>query len=110
MEASEGVVTKRIDLALLEAKEAGSRTVRGALSACIAVILGCAAWFALLGAAVFILVSGMPARLALFGGINAGVAAVLAGLAARQTRPGVVALGAPTSTELFSLHHRMAEG
>jgi hypothetical protein len=89
---SQGVITKRIDLALLEGQALLARTLqRAALVAC-GLVLAAGAWFA--GAACLVLLvtpNATPVpRLAAFGVLNAGGALGLVALA-RRGRPPTVA-------------------
>ena len=82
---SQGVVTKRIDLALLEAQELFSRNLRHAALIAFAVLLGAGAWFA--AAACLVQLANPRAtpllRLTAFGLLNAGGALGLAAFAMR---------------------------
>ena len=86
---SQGVITKRIDLALLEGHELLSRTLRRAALGGACIVLATAAWFA--GAACLVLFVAPDAswvvRLATFGLLNGGCAVGLATLAKRRGRP-----------------------
>jgi uncharacterized membrane protein YqjE len=86
---SQGVITKRIDLALLEGRELLSRSIERAVLVGAGMLLAAAAWFA--GAGAFVLFVAPDAnpviRLAAFGLLN-GVGAVgLVTLAMRRGRP-----------------------
>jgi len=83
---SQGVITKRIDLALLDGREALSRALQGAALVGVAILVGAAAWLALTAGAVeWVLAEASWAlRLAAFGLLNAATAAALLMLAARQ--------------------------
>lgn len=86
---SQGVITKRVDLALLEGQELLSRSIaRGALVGA-GMLLAAAAWFAAAGAVVlFALPDASPViHLGAFGLLNAGGAVGLAALAVRRGRP-----------------------
>lgn len=86
---SQGVITKRIDLALLEGQELLSRSVeRGALAGA-GLLLAAAAWFAAAGAFVlFVLPDARPViHFAAFGLLNAGGALGFMALAMRRGRP-----------------------
>lgn len=87
--SSQGVITKRIDLALLEGRELISRSLESAALAGAGVVLATAAWFAAAAAGVlFILPDASSAvRLACFGLLNGSIAAVLVALARRRGRP-----------------------
>jgi uncharacterized membrane protein YqjE len=70
---SQGVITKRVDLALLEAQEMLSRIVEQAAVASVAVLLAAGTWFAF-GAAFVLLVApdaDLLLQLTAFGLINA---------------------------------------
>lgn len=86
---SQGVVTKRIDLALLEGRELLSRTVQGAALVGLGIVLAAAAWLALVASGVLLVIpeaSGVV-RLAVFGLLNGGCAVGLVALAVRRGRP-----------------------
>jgi hypothetical protein len=88
---SQGVITKRIDLALLEGQELLSRSVeRGALAGA-GLLLAAAAWFAAAGAFVlFVLPDARPViHFAAFGLLTAGGAVGLIALAMRRGRPQI---------------------
>jgi uncharacterized membrane protein YqjE len=83
--SSQGVITKRIDLALLEGHELLSSTLRRAALVGLGMVLGAGAWFA---AAACVVLSVTPdanlvLRLAAFALLNAGGALGLVALAAR---------------------------
>jgi len=86
---SQGVITKRIDLALLEGQELLSRTLGGAALIGAGTLLAAAAWFAV--AAGFTLwvipVANPVVRLAVFGLLNGGAAVGLVALGMRRGRP-----------------------
>jgi uncharacterized membrane protein YqjE len=86
---SQGVITKRIDLALLEGQELLSRMLQRAALASAGMVLAAAAWFAGAAALVlFVLPDASPViRLAAFGLLNAAGAAGLVTLAMRDSRP-----------------------
>ena len=75
--ASQGVVTKHIDLALLECEELVTRTVLASFVGGCGVLLACTAWLAFTLAFVWVAVGSSPpaAQAALFGAIN-GLAAI----------------------------------
>jgi uncharacterized membrane protein YqjE len=77
--ASQGVITKRIDLALLEGQELVTRTVLALVLGGLGVLLACGAWFAFVAFIVLSLAAdAAPATRALiFAGINAIGAAAL---------------------------------
>jgi uncharacterized membrane protein YqjE len=81
----QGVITKRIDLALLEGQELLSRTLRGAALVGFGMVLAAAAWFAVAACLVLLVTpdANLVVRLALFGLLN-GAGAV--GLVALGTR------------------------
>ena len=82
---SQGVITKRIDLALLEGQELLSRTLqRAALGAC-GMVLAAGAWFSVAACLVLLVTpnANPVLRLAAFGLLNAGGALGLVALAMR---------------------------
>ena len=99
--SSHGVITKRIDLALLEGQELLSRTLqRAALVAC-GMVLAAGAWFALAACLVLVVTPhATPVlHLAAFGALNAGGALGLVALAMRgRPQPPVRAPGKGAST------------
>ncbi len=83
--SSQGEVTKRIDLALLEGRDLLSRTLqRAALIAC-GMVLAAGAWFAVAACVVLLIAphASLAVRLAAFGLLNAGGAVGLVALAMR---------------------------
>jgi hypothetical protein len=86
---SQGVITKRIDLALLEGHELLSRSIERAALVGAGMVLAAAAWFALAGAFVlFVAPDASPViGLAAFGLLNGGGAVGLVVLAIRHSRP-----------------------
>ncbi|MBI4515510.1 MAG: phage holin family protein [Deltaproteobacteria bacterium] len=86
---SQGVITKRIDLALLEGRELLSRSIERAALVGAGMVLATAAWFA--GAGAFVLLVAPDAspviRLAAFGLLNGAGAVGLVTLAMRHSRP-----------------------
>jgi uncharacterized membrane protein YqjE len=82
---SQGVINKRIDLALLEGQELLSRTLQRAALVAFAVVLAAGAWFAVAACLVLLVTpNASPViRLAAFGLLNAGGALGLAALAMR---------------------------
>jgi uncharacterized membrane protein YqjE len=86
---SQGVITKRIDLALLEGQELLSRTLQRAALVGAGMVLAAVAWFAGAGAFVlFVAPDASPViRLAAFGLLNGAGAAGLVTLAMRHSRP-----------------------
>lgn len=87
--AGQGVIAKRIDLALLEGHELLSRTLGGAALIGAGTLLAAAAWFALAAgfALVAIPVANPVVRLAVFGLLNGGAAVGLVALGLRRGRP-----------------------
>ena len=86
---SQGVITKRIDLALLEGHELLSRSIeRGALAG-VGLVLAAAAWFAAAGAFVLVVLrdASPVVHLTAFGLLNAGGAVGFVALAMRRGRP-----------------------
>lgn len=86
---SQGVITKRIDLALLEGRELLSRTLQGSVLVGLGIILAAAAWFAVTACVVLLVIPDpiWVARLAAFGLLNGGTAVGLVMLALRRGRP-----------------------
>jgi uncharacterized membrane protein YqjE len=87
---SQGAITKRIDLALLEGQELLSRTFRGAAMLGFGMVLAAGAWFA---AATGLVLLATPeanpvVRLAIFALLNAAGAVGLVALAMRRRRKG----------------------
>ncbi len=78
--ASQGVITKRIDLALLEGQELVSRTLRNAMLGAVSLVLALAAWFALVACFIEWMAADQTLllRLGMLGLINAAAAAALA--------------------------------
>jgi len=89
--ASQGVVTKRVDLALLEVQEIMSRGVADAVLAGLGVLCVAAGWFALALCVVLLVAEDatLVERLGLFALLNT-VAAGLAVLVLRRSRPQVI--------------------
>lgn len=86
---SQGVVTKRIDLALLEGRELLSRSVQGAALGSLGVILAAAAWMAAAASALLFAIpeAGAVIQLAVFAVLNAVGAAGLVAFAGRAAGP-----------------------
>ena len=86
---TQGVITKRIDLALLEGQDLLSRSIERAALVGAGMVLAAAAWFAGAGAFVlFVVPDANPViRLATFGLLNGGCAAGFVALAVRRGRP-----------------------
>jgi hypothetical protein len=86
---SQGVITKRIDLALLEGQELLSRTLGGAALVAAGTLLAAAAWFAVVaGFTLWLIPVANPVvRLAVFGFLNGGTAVGLVALGMRRGRP-----------------------
>jgi uncharacterized membrane protein YqjE len=86
--AGQGVIAKRIDLALLEGHELLSRALGGAALVGAGMVLAAAAWFAV--AAGFTLsitpADNLVVRLAVFGLLNGGGAVGLVALGMRRAR------------------------
>lgn len=95
--ASQGVVTKRIDLALLEVQEIMSRGVADAVLAGLSVLCVTAAWFALAVCIVLVVAANasLVERLGLFAILNI----LAAGLAARILRRSWPQIMARSRTE-----------
>ena len=87
--SSHAVLTKRIDLALLEGRELLSRAIQGAAILGLGIILAAAAWLAVTASVVLFVIpdAGHVVRLAVFGLVNAGAATGLVTLAMRRSRP-----------------------
>jgi len=85
---SQGVISKRIDLALLEGQELLSRSLERAALLGAGIVLVAAAWFAGAGALVLFVVptANSVVRLAAFGLLNGGAAVGLIMLAMRGGR------------------------
>ncbi len=83
--SSQGVITKRIDLALLEGQELVSRTLHRAVLGVCGMVLAAAAWFALAACLVLLVTPGgsLVLHLVAFGLLNAGGALGLVALAVR---------------------------
>jgi hypothetical protein len=87
---SQGVITRRIDLALLDGEELLSRNLQRAALGGMGIVVGAAAWFALAGCIALLAGADFPVvgRVAIFALLNAGAAAVFGTLAARPRRKG----------------------
>lgn len=85
---SQGVISKRIDLALLEGRELLSRTVQGAALLGFGAVLAAAAWLSLAGGVVLLVFpdASWVVRLTAFGLLNGGGAVGLVALAMRRVR------------------------
>jgi len=79
LNASQRVITKRIDLALLELSDGVKRVVRGTLMIGVGVSIVACGWWALMAFIVFLLdgVFTLPARLAIIVGLSAAIGVVL---------------------------------
>ena len=86
------MITKRIDLALLDGKELLSQSLQGAAFAAFAMVLAAGAWFALAGCLVLAVIPNakLVIHLAAFGLLNLGAALGLVALAMRR-RPQLAA-------------------
>ena len=82
---SQGVITKRIDLALLEGQELLSRTLQRAALLAFGMVLAAGAWFAVAACLVLLVTpsANLALRLAAFGLLNVGGALGLVALAMR---------------------------
>lgn len=82
---SQGVITKRIDLALLEGRDLLSHSLQRAALVGFAMVLGAGAWFAVAACLVLLVTpnASLVLRLAAFGLLNAGGALGLVALAMR---------------------------
>ena len=89
MAGGQGVIAKRIDLALLEGQEHLSRTLRRAALVTLGMVLAAGAWFAMAACLVLVLIpnANVVARLAAFGLLNAAGALGLVALAMRVRPP-----------------------
>ena len=87
---SQGAITKRIDLALLEGQELLSRTFRGAALLGFGMVLAAGAWFAAATCLVLLATpeANLVARLAIFALLNAAGAVGLVALAMQRRRKG----------------------
>lgn len=85
---SQGAITHRIDLALLEGREFLSRSLRGAVLVGFGMVLAAGAWFATAMCLVLLAAPGasLAVRLAIFGLLNGAGAVGLVALAARGPR------------------------
>ena len=85
---SQGVNTKRVDLALLEGRELLSRTLQGAAFVGLGIVLAAAAWFSAAASVVLLVIpdASWVVRLAAFGLLNGGCAVGLVALARRRDR------------------------
>ncbi len=83
VDSSQGVITNRIDLALLEGQEWLSRTLRVAALVGFGMVLAAAAWFAVAACLVLLVPPDVDlvVRLALFGLLNGAAAVGLVALA-----------------------------
>jgi uncharacterized membrane protein YqjE len=100
--ASQGGISKRIDLAVLETHESLSRTLRRATLVALGLVLAAAAWFALAASLVLVInANATPAlRLATFGLLNAGAAFGVVAIAMRnRSRAAAWARAHETSTD-----------
>lgn len=99
--SSQGAITKRIDLALLEGQELLSRTLQRAALVAVGMVLAVGAWFAMAACLVLLLTpnGNLVLRLGAFGLLNAGGALGLVALAIRGRRQTTVrAIGNVSST------------
>jgi hypothetical protein len=83
---SQGAITKRIDLALLEGQELLSRTLRRAALVALGLAMAVAAWFATAACLMLFVNPGASPvlRLATFALLNAGAALAFVALAMRR--------------------------
>ncbi len=86
---SQGVINKRIDLALLEGRELLSRALQGTALVGLGIILVAAAWLAATASVVLLVIpdASWVGRLAAFALINGGTAVGLVTLAMRHSPP-----------------------
>jgi uncharacterized membrane protein YqjE len=84
--AGQGVVAKRIDLALLEGHELLSRTIGSATLVGPGMVLATVAWFALVTAFILVVApeATVAVHLVIFGFVNGGGAAGLIALGTRR--------------------------
>lgn len=103
----QGVITKRIDLALLEGQELLSRTLQRAALVGVGLVLAAAAWFAMTACVVLFITpdASLVAHLAAIGVLNGAGAVGLVTLAMRRGRPQTLvrANGNWSSTQRESL-------
>jgi uncharacterized membrane protein YqjE len=87
--SSQGVITKRIDLALLEGRELLSRTLQGAALVGLGIVVAAAAWFAVAASVVLLVIpdASWVVRFAAFALLNGTCAVGLVTLAMRRGRP-----------------------
>lgn len=93
---SQGIITKRIDLALLEAQELLIRTLHRAALGTAGIILAVAAWFAVTASLILMMTPNetLSVRMAVFGLLNGGVAFGLLAVARRRGGPLLLRNGA----------------
>ena len=109
---SHGVVTKRVELALLEVQERLSRTLHRAALVGVGIVLAAAAWFAVAACVVLLATpdASLVVRLAAFGLLNGGAAMGLVALASRravpQTRVPATAMGRAPQPEPLAAARR----
>jgi len=84
--SSQGVITKRIDLALLEGQDLVSRGLQRAALVICGMVMAAGAWFAMTACVVLFVIPNatLVLRLAAFGLLNAGGALALVALAMRR--------------------------
>ena len=101
--SSQGVITKRIDLALLEGQALFSRTLQRAALALLGMVLGAGAWFAAATCLVLLVIpnADLVLRLAAFALLNAGGALAFVALAmrGRAQRPAAANSNGSSTTE-----------
>ena len=92
MTGSQGVITKRIDLALLESQELLTRTLQRAALGALSMVLAAAAWFAVTTSFILVVIPSetLSIRLAAFGLLHGGVALGVVALARRRGEPLVL--------------------
>jgi hypothetical protein len=88
IQASQRVITDRLDLLRLEVSESVGRGLRGAVLIGAGVLVGCCAWIALTGAvlAVLAMYLSLPASLLIVAALHAGAASVLIAGGIRDAR------------------------
>lgn len=110
--ATQRVVTKRIDLLMLEVHElVGSLAVKAALMG-FGVVVGLAAWFAAISALVLyqLPTSSLVYQLMIFAAINAVVGVVVAGFALRKQLPVLADEAADTDAARAAQGRSPSEG
>jgi len=91
--ATQRVISKRIDLVMLENHELVSTLIARAALISFGVVVALSAWFAAIAAVVFYLMpnSGVVLHLAVFAAINAAVGAIVVAFGLREQLPTLAA-------------------